>query len=258
MGLAGRVNFKFVVNWHSVGSWILYAPGWQMETTAADTPIYVALAGTDARPAIPDFDPGPSANELYVTNGETTDWFAEVEGALGLTPELSDAGSGGGFVFPDNEALVQQEAKNTRPFALDVAKSIQNPANPASHLGNTTAPFYLNLSSIDPELTRSPMNFAFRWSFGDPQPVRIIAKRSLGAVSLKYQINGGAVQTRHHVRMDRRRNVRPGRLALLPRDGRSGHRHEPGDSVRVWFEGGGATSEAFTYQAVSETGTACS
>jgi hypothetical protein len=254
MGLAGRVNFKFVVNWHSVGSWILYAPGWQMETTAADTPIYVALAGTDARPAIPDFDPGPSANELYVTNGETTDWFAEVEGALGLTPELSDAGSGGGFVFPDNEALVQQEANNTRPFALDVAKSIRNPANPASHLGNTTAPFYLNLSSIDPELTRSPMNFAFRWSFGDPQPVRILAKRSLGAVSLKYQINGGAVQTRTTSEWTGGETYgQEGSLYYHVMEGVvSGT--SPGDSVRVWFEGGGATSEAFTYQAVSETG----
>ena len=255
MDLAGRVNFKFIVNWHSVGSWILYAPGWQMETVAADTPIYVALAGTDARPAIPDFDPGPSANELYVTNGETTDWFAEVEGALGFTPELSDAGSGGGFVFPDNEALVQQEADNTRPFALDVAKSIRNPANPASHLGNTTAPFYLNLTSIDPEMTRAEKgNFAFQWSYGDPQTVRILAKRSLGAVSLKYQVNSGAVQTRPTTEW-------AGGEVYGQEGSLYYHVVEsqvtgttPGDSVKVWFEGGGATSDSFTYQAVSETG----
>ena len=29
---------------------------------------------------------------------------------------------------------------------------------------------------------------------------------------------------------------------------------KPGDSVEVWFEGGGQTSDSFTYQAVSETG----
>jgi murein tripeptide amidase MpaA len=255
MGLAGRVNFKFIVNWHSVGSWILYAPGWQMETVAADTPIYVALAGTDARPAIPDFDPGPSANELYVTNGETTDWFAEVEGALGFTPELSDAGSGGGFVFPDNEALVQREADNTRPFALDIAKSIRNPANPASHLGNTTAPFYLNLTSIDPEMSRAEKgNFAFQWSYGDPQPVRILAKRSLGAVSLKYQINGGAVQTRPTSEWAGGEVYgQEGSLYYHVVEG-AVTGTSPGDSVRVWFEGGGATSGSFTYQAVSETG----
>ena len=28
----------------------------------------------------------------------------------------------------------------------------------------------------------------------------------------------------------------------------------PGDSVEVWFEGGGQKSPSFTYQAVSETG----
>ena len=29
---------------------------------------------------------------------------------------------------------------------------------------------------------------------------------------------------------------------------------EPGDSVEVWFKGGGKTSESFTYEAVSDTG----
>jgi hypothetical protein len=258
MGLANRVSFKFVVNWHSVGSWILYAPGWQMETVAADTPIYVALAGTDANPGIPGFDPGPSANELYVTNGETTDWFAEVEGALGFTPELSDAGSGGGFVFPDDEALVQQEADNARPFALDIAKSIRNPANPVSHLGNTTQPFYLGFVVIDPEMTRSEKNFTFQWSYGDPQTVRVTAKRSLGAVSVKYQITRagvtGAVQTASTSEW-------PGGDVYGQEGSLYYHVVEgqvtgtnPGDIVKVWFEGGGATSESFTYQAVSETG----
>ena len=32
---------------------------------------------------------------------------------------------------------------------------------------------------------------------------------------------------------------------------------EPGDSVEVWFEGGGETSESFTYQAVEEPQTTC-
>jgi hypothetical protein len=258
ISLANRANVKFIVNHHAVGSWILYAPGWQMETVAADTPIYVALAGTDANPAIPDFDPGPSANELYVTNGETTDWFAEVEGALGFTPELSDAGSGGGFVFPDNEALVQKEADDARPFILDVAKSARNPANPVSHLGNTTAPFYLGFVGIDPEMTRGEKNFTFQWSYGDPQTVRVTAKRSLGAVSVKYQITRagvtGAVQTASTSEW-------PGGEVYGQEGSRYYHVVEgqvtgtnPGDTVRVWFEGGGATSESFTYQAVSETG----
>ena len=58
-------------------------------------------------------------------------------------------------------------------------------------------PFYLETRSIDPEKSGNPLSdFRFSVSYGDPQPVRVLAKRSLGAVTLKYQINGGAVQTR--------------------------------------------------------------
>ena len=49
-----------------------------MGTPDGDNPIYTALGGTDANPAIPGFDPGISAEELYVTNGETTD-YADIE-----------------------------------------------------------------------------------------------------------------------------------------------------------------------------------
>ena len=38
-------------------------------------------------------------------------------------------------------------------------------------------------------------DFRFDKSYGDPQEVRVLAKRSLGAVTLKYQVNGGAVQS---------------------------------------------------------------
>ena len=41
---------------------------------------------------------------------------------------------------------------------------------------------------------------------------------------------------------------------LLPPDARRGHRHQPGDKVEVWFEGGGQKSDSFTYDAVSESG----
>ena len=55
-------------------------------------------------------------------------------------------------------------------------------------------PFYLETSSLDPEKSNNPMaDFRFSVSYGDPQPVRVLAKRSLGAVTLKYQINGGRV-----------------------------------------------------------------
>src|SRR5207249_578519 len=121
-GILDRLKFKFLVNYHSYGQLLLYTFGWQDQTPAADDPIYVALSGTDANPAIPGFNPGVGS-ELYVTNGETTDYAHATDGTLAWTPELGEGIAGNGFLFPDDEALIQQEFQNQLPFALDVARS---------------------------------------------------------------------------------------------------------------------------------------
>ena len=254
MGLMNRVPFKMVVNYHSFGEWILYPVGWQMGTASADDPLYVALTGNDATPAIAGFDPGNSADELYVTNGETTDYASTAHGAMAWTPELGEGEPGAGFVFPDNEALVQAEFQKNIPFALDVARSAGNPANPTSHLGNTVKPFYLELKSADPEKSLSDKgDFRFAYSYGDPQPVRVLAKRSLGAVSVKYQVNGGAVQTAPTSEWagGERYGQETARYYRVMQGAVTGT--SPGDTVKVWFTGGGASSESFTYQAVNES-----
>ena len=54
-----------------------------------------------------------------------------------------------------------------------------------SHLGLATKPFYLK--SDDTYKAGLPLsNFTFDYSYGDPQEVRVLAKRSLGDVTLKY------------------------------------------------------------------------
>ena len=72
-------------------------------------------------------------------------------------------------------------------------------------------------------------------------------------MTLKYRINGGAVQSKPT-------SERAGGERFSPADV---YYHEmrgtvtgtsPGDSVEVWFEGGGARSDSFTYRALSETG----
>ena len=179
--LINRLNFKFLVTYHSYGPLLLYPEGWQLQTPTADDPIYLAYTGVDAKPAIPGFDPGLGA-DLYTTNGTTDDYSYAKTGALSWTPELDEGCDGCGFVFPDNEALVQAEFEKNLPFALDLAASAPDPANPVSHLGNTVKPFYLETVSIDPEKSGNPMSdFRFTVSYGDPQPVRVLAKRSLGA-----------------------------------------------------------------------------
>ena len=213
------------------------------------------MSGTDANPAIAGFDPGVGA-DLYIANETTDDYAHAVTNTLGWTPELSEGCDGCGFVFPDDEALIEAEFQKNLPFALDVAKSAPNPAQPVSHLGNTTKPFYLDLSAIDPEKTNNPMSdFRFSVSYGDPQPVQVLARRSLGAVTLKYQINGGPVQSGSTSEWDG--GERFGDIDdvyyRIMRGSITGT--NPGDVVKVWFEasGGTVTSDSFTYTAMVES-----
>jgi hypothetical protein len=252
-GLLDRLHFKFMVNYHSYGQLLLYSFGWQVQTPSADNPIFLALSGTDANPAIPGFDPGVGA-DLYITNGETTDYAHAKANTLAWTPELSEGIAGNGFVFPDDEALIQQEFLNNLPFALDVAQSAPNPAQPVSHLGNTVKPFYLELSSIEPELSGNPQgDFRFAVSYGDPQVVQVLAARSLGQVTLKYQVNNGAVQSASTSEWNGgERFGSPGDVYYhIVRGQVTGT--QPGDSVKVWFEGGGQVSGSFTYTAKVES-----
>jgi hypothetical protein len=257
-GLLDEIGFEFQVNYHSFGRWLLYPEGWQTGTPTADDPIYFALSGNLFDPAIGDpatgdgFEPGLSSDVLYVTNGETTDYAHVDAKTLAWTPELSEGCTGCGFVFPDDEALAQEEFERNLPFALDVAKSAQDPDDPVSHLGIETKPFYLK--SDDTFKAGLPLaNFTFEVSYGDPQEVRVLAKRSLGAVTVKYRINGGAVQSaptnewdggeKYGGQTDVYYRVMRGEVTGT----------QPGDSVEVWFEGGGETSGSFTYQAAVES-----
>ena len=254
MELVEQIPFSFALTYHSYGRLLLYPEGWQVQTPSRDDPIYQALTGTDAEPAVPGFDPDLAA-ELYTVNGDFTDWAHGEQETLAWTPELAQGCRGCGFVFPDNEDRVQKEFEDNLPFALDLVRSARRPAKPHSHLGNTTEPFYLETVSGDETRAHNPgSDFRFSLSYGDPQPVEVLAKRSLGEVDVHYRINGGAEQT----------------AATSEWDGGEayGERHDvyyhqlrgevtgtdPGDEVEVWFEGGDKRSESFTYTAASESG----
>src|ERR671924_2152173 len=148
--LIDRLKFKFLVTYHSYGPLLLYPFGWQIQTPTADDPLYIAYTGTDADPAItksdPDglqVDPGVAA-DLYITNGTTDDYSYSKTGALSWTPELEEGCDGCGFVFPDDEAKIQAAYEHNLPFAIDLARSAPNPADPQSHLGSAVKPFYLD------------------------------------------------------------------------------------------------------------------
>ena len=244
--LMGRIGFDYVVNYHSAAELILYGVGWQVNTHTPDDLVYEALAGDDAEPAIPGFDPDLSA-ELYTTNGDTTDHAHEEHGSLAFTPELTECQTVAAdastcasvFNFPDDEGLVEAEFQKNIAFAVDVARSTGDPANPKSHLGNRAPDF-----ATDP----------FTVSHGTPQPVAVWAARDLGDVTMHYSLNGGAEQTAPTAEWQGGERY-GGTNDVHYREVRG---EVPvgaaGDAVTVRFSAGGSTSETFTYTVASDTG----
>jgi Zinc carboxypeptidase len=240
LSLTRRVDFAFNKNDHTHGLLLLWPPGWQVDTRYADEPIMTALAGDDENPAIPTFDPDVGA-ELYTTNGDTNDHLYDAHRTISYTPEGTSAASGSGFVFQDVEADVQAEFERHVQFALDLARSADNPSKPDSHLGNKVPNFVVDTFDV---------------SFGDPQTVQVNARRDLGRINLKYRVNGGRVQTRSTDEWD-------GGLRYGDDGDYWYHRMrgqvtgaDPGDRVEVWFVSPSKEkrSDSFVYTVRSDSG----
>ncbi|GGK24774.1 zinc carboxypeptidase [Pilimelia terevasa] len=253
--LARRVDFRFFVNYHSAAELLLYGTGWQVTTPSPDDVIGEALAGDDAFPAVPGYDPDLGA-ELYTTNGDTDSYMGQKYGVYGFTPEMSTCAtvSGwldddewrpedcpSGFNFPDDERLISMEFRKNVPFALSMALSAKDPADPVSSIGRHT-----------PDLVVDP----FPVSYGTSQPVAAVVRRSLRGVKLAYRINGGPTQlTKAAPWTGGERYGHEGTQWFAERRGVvTGAR--PGDRVQAWFTAtkqvGGAdrkvTSDRFTYR----------
>ncbi|WP_104431109.1 M14 family metallopeptidase [Kineococcus xinjiangensis] len=261
--LVKRITPEFLVNYHSAAELLLYGSGWQVSTSTPDDIVYAALAGDDREPAVPGYDPDLSA-ELYTTNGDTTTHVHEAHGTLGFTPEMATCASaaasvegdawepqacGSVFEFPDDERLISAEFERNVPFALSVAQSAADPDDPVSAVGHRAEDFLVDTFSV---------------SYGDPQTVAVVAKRSLRGVRMRYRIGDGPV-----------RRAKVTQWQGGERYGAEGDQYyaelrgevrgaKPGDRVEVWFEGrtdGGRSrkrerveSEHFTYTVASDTG----
>jgi hypothetical protein len=256
-GLFKRVGFEFYVNYHSAAQLLLYGVGWQVSTPSPDDLITTAMAGDDAHPAVPGYDPDISA-ELYTTNGDT-DSHAQVRyGTLGFTPEMSTCESASNsdpddawdpadcasvFTFPDDETLIAAEVAKNVPFALSVAESAKDPANPVSVVGRSTPDF-----AVD----------AFDTSYGAQQQVAVTARRSLRAVTMRYRINGGRTQLAAVREWQGGERYGDGFDKYFAELRGTVPRARPGDSVEVWFSGlkgrTPVTSTPFTYTVASDIG----
>ena len=131
-------------------------------------PLSAGLAGRDARRGQPDlrgtggtddagtgghripgFNPGQSADTLYVTNVSRPTTRTSTP-ARSLSHPSSAREAGSGFVFPTTSALIQAEF-DAVAFDLGLARSAAHPANPASPVGIDVQPFYLDPDDIDPQ-----------------------------------------------------------------------------------------------------------
>ena len=237
--LFDEIHPVFQKNDHTAAELLLYPQGFQQDTPSADHEIFTALAGDPFKPGIEGFLPELSAG-LYITNGDFTDWAYNIKGTLSYTPEGTQAEDPNvtGFEYPDSEQQIQQEFRRHLPFALDLAKSADDPSEPDSHLDNTAEDI-----TVD----------TFAESYGDPQPVAAVVKRKLGATSMKFKINGGptlVVPTTDYAGGERYYKD-PGVYYKRVRGVVSGT--SPGDSVEVWFTAGGKASAHFTYTAAVES-----
>ena len=237
LSLTDRVDFAYNKNDHTHGRLLLWPPGWQVDTRYADEPLMEALAGDDENPGIPGFDPEVGA-ELYTTNGDTNDHLYGEYGTFSYTPEGSSAATGSGFVFQDVEADVQAEFERHAQFALDLARSADDPSNPESHLGNEAPNFVPD---------------TFNVSYGDPQTVQVNARRDLGKITVKYTINSG--RERSASTREWQGGLRYGDVGDIYYHRLRGEVRgaDPGDVVRVWFESKKARSRAFSYTLASDT-----
>ena len=156
--------------------------------------------------------------------------------------DVADPERGGGdsvFKFQDSEADLEDAFEKNIPFALDVAMSAKDPANPVSHLGNEAADFEVS---------------TFDTSYGTPQDVQADVKRELGPVTMRYTINGGTERTSSTKEWDGGEVYGADSDIYYHRVRGTVKDAKPGQEVRVWFTAGGERSQAFTYTVASDSG----
>jgi hypothetical protein len=255
--LFDRVGFEHFVNYHSAAELLLYGIGWQVNTPSPDDTILAQMAGTDADPAVPGYDPDISA-ELYTTNGDTDSHMTEAFGTLGFTPEMTTCEVASnkyaddeweaddcvsGFNFPDDDRLITEEFEKNIPFAMSVAESADDPADPVTFNGEQA-----------PDLVADP----FAVSHGGSQPVAVTADRDVTGLTLNYSVNGGAARTAPTSEWQGGEKYGDSNDDYYGEFRGTVTGTNAGDNVRAWFtgtkDGGKVSTDPFTYRVASDIG----
>ena len=214
IALFARLKPKFLIDYHTYGPLILYPEGWQVETTATDTPVIEALAGRDDdQPGDHGLRPGrlrralhdqrrrhrPRVQPLRLAGLHGRAHRRQRPGAVGGTSTARTRSyTPGGFVFQDSEADVEAEFQRNLQFALDLARSARDPDRPG----------------VAPRQRRPDfVPTTFKRSYGDPQLVEVNANRDLGPVEAHWRVDGGGRAVRADRRVQGRRALRRARAS---------------------------------------------
>ena len=250
-----RVGFEFFVNYHSAAELLLYGTGWQVATPTPDDVIYEAMAGDDANPAVPGYDPDISA-ELYTTNGDTDTHMTEnvrharlhardvdVRGGVGLRPGRRVGGRG----LRQRLRVPRRRGRSSRPSSRRTSRSrSRSPSRPTTRTTRSRSSAATRRELPRRHASTSPTATRRRWPSSPSGRSR--------ACSMHYRINGGRTRTADVSRVARRRALRRRERRLLRRvPRRRPRRRRAGDRVKVWFsgtktgQGRRSRSERFTY-----------
>ena len=217
-GLLDRVDFSFHVNWHSGGPVAAVRRGLadrrrRRPTTRSTSP----SSGNLDDPAIQDFHPGLSSDVLYVTNGETTDYAHAANGHAGV-----DARAVGGlrraaascsrttrrWSRPSSSATCRSRSRSPNRRTIRTTRSRRSASRPSRSTSRATT---RTRTASRARTSRSSTPTATR------SRCQVLAKRSLGKVTLKYRINGGREHSASTSRVARRRALHARRRATTAR-----------------------------------------
>jgi hypothetical protein len=135
------------VSFHTYQAALLYPWSHAFAAFTGDQLVFGALAGTVLQPAVLDSVPGSDRTayvsapswQLYPTNGDYDGWAYREFGTLAFTDELTSGccigGAYYGFVFPDDEALLERVFRDNLPFALELIAAAGDPAGAVGPLG---------------------------------------------------------------------------------------------------------------------------
>ena len=187
---------------------------WPATTRTRPCPATTRTSPPSSTP--PTATPTPTRTVRYGTLGFTPEMTHLRDGVARPTPTTSGCPEDcvSGFIFPDDEELIQAEFAQEHPVRAVGREVGRRPGRPG--LGRSAGPPPTSSS------TRSTSRTA------RPSRSRSIARRALRDVRLHYAVNGGRPTHGRRQRVEGRRAVRRHQRRLLRRAARHGHRRQAG------------------------------